>query len=387
MATIYLPLSDFQVLTDAAPVVFNCSTKPEPKGYLETAVARTLDLQNVRGDSVLNAYSVITLMIKKTTASDVVITLDTGFTNIDAIIKSAVTTYTLAGLIDTYHLLTGLVLGQGSAAIILWTLVVQPTATTLTSNKMWVGVSNAPTEKTVGAEFDFSGTSFNIAALGITTAMLADAAVTFVKMLGATGSGERFVTHDNAGAMSGPYGSLVGTIVDSTVITALTTETSWANDTKTISNTFEGQHYHGTGSTGIQYNYRIKVDGTAIRTVAGEGIVLTDIQLPPCAEQTGTTQAMAKNNSYVANNASQVVFTLPATAAIGDIVEVTGKGAGGWRIGQNSGQIIRGTSNTTTGTGGYVESNAAQYSGIRLKCITANTDWVIQYVQGALTFV
>jgi hypothetical protein len=43
---------------------------------------------------------------------------------------------------------------------------------------------------------------------------------------------------------------------------------------------------------------------------------------------------------YIANNASRVVFTLPSTVAIGTILEVVGKGAGGWKIAQNASQLI-----------------------------------------------
>jgi hypothetical protein len=378
--------ADFTVLTDAAPIVFNCQTFKEPKGYVETAVSRTFDLQNVRGDSVANLYSVITKLIKKTTASDIVITLDAGFTNRDIITDASVTTYTLAGLNNSYHKLTGLVFGQGSGAIIFWNHIAQNANTPLTTGSIFVGVSSIAAEKALGSEFDYSGSSLILAALGITGGKIANSTVTLAKLLGAIGSGERFLVHDNAGAVTAPYGSENATITDSTVITNLTTESGWSNDTKSVSNTLEGQVYHGTGSTGVKYFYRIKTDGTAIRTVAGEAVDITSIQLPPVTEVTGTSQQMAVNNAYIANNASRVSHILPVTASIGDIVEVTGKGAGGWRITQNSGQTIRGSSNTTTGATGYVESNAAQYSGIRLKCITANTDWVIQHNQGAITF-
>ena len=55
---------------------------------------------------------------------------------------------------------------------------------------------------------------------------------------------------------------------------------------------------------------------------------------------TGTSQAMASNTGYVANNASQVTLTLPASPNIGDLVGVTGAGFGGWKIAQNAGQYI-----------------------------------------------
>lgn len=72
---------------------------------------------------------------------------------------------------------------------------------------------------------------------------------------------------------------------------------------------------------------------------------------------TGTSATMGDNNSYIANNASRVTFTLPATLTNGARYIVAGLGAGGWKIAQNAGQSIRvGESVTTTGTGGYVQS-------------------------------
>lgn len=91
---------------------------------------------------------------------------------------------------------------------------------------------------------------------------------------------------------------------------------------------------------------------------------------------TGTSQSMAVGTGYVANNASLVTLTLPATAAVGDIIAVQGSGAGGWQIAQNSGQTIHfNAGDSTTGASGYLASGG-QYDVVFLMCITANTDWV-----------
>jgi len=55
---------------------------------------------------------------------------------------------------------------------------------------------------------------------------------------------------------------------------------------------------------------------------------------------TAPTQAMSVNTGYMAMAATQVVLTLPANPAIGDVVAVNGIGAGGWKIAQNAGQFI-----------------------------------------------
>lgn len=103
-------------------------------------------------------------------------------------------------------------------------------------------------------------------------------------------------------------------------------------------------------------------------------------------EVTGTSQAMAVNNGYIANNAGLVTLTLPATASVGDTVTVQGKGAGLFRIAQNAGQTIHfGSSDTTTGAGGYLEATQ-RYDSVELLCITANTDWAVYTApQGVLT--
>lgn len=97
----------------------------------------------------------------------------------------------------------------------------------------------------------------------------------------------------------------------------------------------------------------------------------------PWTEVTGTSQALVVNNGYIANNAALVTLTLPTTASIGDIIHVTGKGAGGWRIAQNAGQTVYfGSSSTTTGSGGSLDSTLSRDT-VMLVCVTANNDWNI----------
>jgi len=113
--------------------------------------------------------------------------------------------------------------------------------------------------------------------------------------------------------------------------------------------------------------------------VAGGGIAWTEV--------TGTTQAIAVNNGYIANNGGLVTLTLPATAALGSNVRVTGKGAGGWRIAQNSGQtVFFGNTATTTGATGHLDSTATRDT-IELVCVTANNDWNVLSSIGNLTVV
>lgn len=104
-------------------------------------------------------------------------------------------------------------------------------------------------------------------------------------------------------------------------------------------------------------------------------------------EVTGTSQAMAVDNGYIANNAGLVTLTLPATAALGSVIRVAGKGAGLWSIAQNAGQTIHfGSLDTTTGATGHLDS-ILQYDCVELLCVTANTEFVVISVMGNLTIV
>ena len=119
--------------------------------------------------------------------------------------------------------------------------------------------------------------------------------------------------------------------------------------------------------------------GTGINVTNGAGsITLASSGASPWVDQTTASVTMAANTGYTSDaGASLVTFTLPATSAIGDWVEINGKGSGLWRIAQAAGQqIFIAPSNTTSGAGGSI-SSVNQYDCIRLRCITANTIWVV----------
>ena len=124
--------------------------------------------------------------------------------------------------------------------------------------------------------------------------------------------------------------------------------------------------------------------GAAIIAVAnyftGGGITWTEV--------TTTSQTMAVDSGYISNNSSLVLLTLPTTAAVGKIINVNGSGAGGWRIAQNANQVIKwtaggvaGTNETTTGTGGKLESSD-RYDAVAIQCIAANNVWTPMWSKG-----
>lgn len=61
----------------------------------------------------------------------------------------------------------------------------------------------------------------------------------------------------------------------------------------------------------------------------------------PWVDVTAAAVQAQSNTGYVArNDAAQVVVTLPANPAVGDVVRVKGAGLGGWSIAQNPGQAV-----------------------------------------------
>lgn len=127
----------------------------------------------------------------------------------------------------------------------------------------------------------------------------------------------------------------------------------------------------------------LHVVGTStLGTILGQQTIFTSVN------QTTTSVTMTTNVRYLANNAALVTLTLPTTSAIGDILELAGVGAGGWKIAQAAGQQIHiGSATTTVGVGGSVASTN-QYDSVRLVCIVANTTWSsLGGPQGTLTIV
>ena len=120
--------------------------------------------------------------------------------------------------------------------------------------------------------------------------------------------------------------------------------------------------------------------GTITLSVAGGGLSWTVVA--------GAAQALVVNSGYFANNAGTVVFTLPATCAVGDVIAVSGmNNATGWSIAQNAlQQIFFGSASTTIGVGGSLASTLT-YDSVEMVCNVANTSFVVQSAVGNITFV
>jgi len=184
----------------------------------------------------------------------------------------------------------------------------------------------------------------------------------------ATPTGNAFTIAGGNNCTTSGAGAVVTIDVDGNVADSFPTDSGTAipsSGALTISGS-GGITTSGAGST-------VTVDGSAFQQFTWNETTVT-----------GPT-SMAVNNGYIANNAATVGFTLPATASVGDIIRVTGKGAGGWSIAQNAGQTVHfGSSDTTTGVGGSLASTDAQDT-VELLCITANTDFNVLSSIGNVT--
>jgi hypothetical protein len=140
---------------------------------------------------------------------------------------------------------------------------------------------------------------------------------------------------------------------------------------------------------GTNYTAATITAGTGITVAVGSGSITLSVSgAQPWVDQTTSSVTMTANTGYTSDDgASLVTFTLPTTSAIGDWVEINGKGSGLWTIAQASGQQIVGKISTTSGASGSL-SSTGQYNCVRLRCITANTIWVLASVQSTgLTYV
>lgn len=96
----------------------------------------------------------------------------------------------------------------------------------------------------------------------------------------------------------------------------------------------------------------------------------------------GTSQAMLPNFRYQTTNSALTTLSLPTSIDVGQRLEVSGKGSGGWNITQGAGQqIVSGAFSTTLGATGHLQSTN-QYDDVVLECITTNTIFKVVSIVG-----
>lgn len=101
------------------------------------------------------------------------------------------------------------------------------------------------------------------------------------------------------------------------------------------------------------------------------------------SSESTTSGDLKMNTTYIANGGVLITGTIPAKFNVNDTIQVIGKGVGGWKIQLNPGQIIHGTSNTSSG--GSL-SSTGQYNTVTLKGITADTELAVVSFTGTLTY-
>lgn len=139
------------------------------------------------------------------------------------------------------------------------------------------------------------------------------------------------------------------------------------------------------GSTGATPTAATLTQGTGITITNGPGTITIagSTNALTWNDVSGTSQAAAVNNGYIISNAAQTTVTLPATAAEGSVISVQGKGAAGWIMAANTGQVIHLGSSASSSAGSLTSTN--QWDSVSIVCVTANTTWAVTSVIGNLT--
>lgn len=136
---------------------------------------------------------------------------------------------------------------------------------------------------------------------------------------------------------------------------------------------------------------QISVSTTRTITMADQDIDLTPGNTFQPAfnwiDVTASTQALAINSGYIGNRGTSITYTLPTTAAVGSIIEITNFGAGLPIIAQNAGESINYIGSTTTvGVTGSL-SAVEQFASIKLVNVVADTVWNVISSTGSFTVV
>ena len=150
--------------------------------------------------------------------------------------------------------------------------------------------------------------------------------------------GQGNITGNGAGLTNLAAANLTGTIPLAQLPTAVVTNTESG---VSLTGTFAG---NGAGLTNVSGGFKWQV-------------------------VSGASQQAQPNAGYIASSATLVTITLPASPAIGDIVRVTGAGAGGWKLAQNAGQTVLGGN---LGVVGAIWIPRA--SSLNWRCVASSSD-------------
>lgn len=140
----------------------------------------------------------------------------------------------------------------------------------------------------------------------------------------------------------------------------------------------------GTTSTGVLQSVSgVGTSGQVLTSNGASALPTWQAGGNVIVDQTSSPATMAVGSSYVADLGTLVTFNMPATVAFGTIFDIVGKGAGGWLIQFNTGQVANYNSTPTSSAGSLASSN--RYNCIRLMCVTANTTFTVLGASGVIT--
>lgn len=96
------------------------------------------------------------------------------------------------------------------------------------------------------------------------------------------------------------------------------------------------------------------------------------------------SQTLATGIIFFPDEATLVSYVLPTRFNIGEVITIVGKGAGGWEVTQNTGQVINSPSGSTTVSSGSIASTNP-YDSVVLIGTVKDTEFSIIGGQGTLT--
>lgn len=125
--------------------------------------------------------------------------------------------------------------------------------------------------------------------------------------------------------------------------------------------------------------------GTGVSTVGGANSMTFNVVGGglKTTVSAATPSTVAINTRLVPNTGGLYTANMPAVAAVGSVIQITGNGAGGWLLQCGAGQTINSSGGSTSSGGSLASTN--RYDSIRIVCVVANTTWTIEAIVGALT--
>lgn len=155
------------------------------------------------------------------------------------------------------------------------------------------------------------------------------------------------------------------------------------NGTSPVSTVTLGSAQLLIGSTGATPVAATLTQGSNVTITNADGsITIAASSGAAWVDQTSTSVTMAAHTSYVADSASLITFSLPASPTLGDEYRIVSKGAGGWTIAVGEDQVINfGVDQTSISL-----SSTAAGDAVYLVYISAEGAFQVLSAQGNLAY-